>query len=251
MSAMTTTTVRTLQRRASGAARRRFLRTLLWAGVWFWALWAVLVLSLPLIVNRWGGVAEGLSYDTAGSPARWPAFAVGIIATGGLLATHLAAGGTRRALLDGVARGAVVGGAVFAVATIALTLFEQEVYASLDMPWQGVAGPLALDTVGGIALTVVAETLVITTYALVGVAVLGGYHRWGWLRGTLAIVPLLIPAALADVATRTGIFGLPLRGTYVASWLGVVGTIAGVLVAVALAALVAHRMLQEVRPRPS
>ncbi|WP_277211132.1 hypothetical protein [Isoptericola croceus] len=235
--------------RAVAAARRRFLRVLLLAGAWFWTGWALIVLSLPLIVERWGGVAEGLTYDAAGSPARWPAFAVGIIATGALLRPHLAAGGTRRALVDGVARGAVLGGLAFGVATVLLTLAEQRTYAALGRPWQGTAGAFAPENLAGVVGTVVAETLVITTYALVGVAVLAGYLRWGPWRGTLAVVPLLVPGVLVDLTTRTGIFAIPVRDDAVGSLPGAVGVLVGALVAAALAAVVAYRLLRTVRPR--
>ncbi|GAA1994159.1 hypothetical protein GCM10009718_34960 [Isoptericola halotolerans] len=237
--------------RAVAAARRRFLRVLLLAGAWFWTGWALIVLSLPLIVARWGGVADGLTYDAAGSPARWPAFAIGIIATGALLRTHLAAGGTRRALVEGIARAAVLGGLAFGVATVLLTLAERGTFAALDRPWQGATGAFGLDGPAGVAGTVAAESLVITTYALVGAAVLAGYQRWGGLRGTLAIVPLLVPGVLADLATRTGIFSIPLRDAAVGPVLGTAVALGGGALAAVLAALVAHHMLRSVVPRPA
>jgi hypothetical protein len=238
-------------RRAVSAARRRLQRYLLKTGVWFWTCWGVLVAGTPLVVDRWGGVADGLTYDAAGSPARWPAFAVGIILAAALLGTHLAAGGTRRSLVEGIARGAVVGGLVFAVLTVVLGLVEEQVYAALDRPYQGIGGAFALDTAGGVGATVAAQTLVIVTYVLVGTAVHGGYRRWGAWRGTLAVVPLLVPAVLVDLASRTGVFAIPLRDDPVDSALGLVVSLVGALLAAALAAVVAHRLLRDVRPRLS
>lgn len=248
----TTTAVRdaTPHRRAVSAARRRLQRYLLRTAIWFWACWALLVLSVPVIVNRYGGVADGLTYDAAGSPARWPAFAVGIILTAALLRTHLAAGGSRRSLVEGIARGAVVGGLVFGVLTVALGLVEEQVYTALGRPYQG-AGGFPLDTVSGVAATVVAQTLVIVTYVLVGTAVHGGYRRWGPVRGTLAVVPLLVPAALADLASRSGVFAIPLRDSPVDSAAGVVVSLVGALLAAALAAVVAHLVLRDATVRPS
>lgn len=240
----------TVHQRAVSAARRRLQRYLLTTAIWFWVCWGLLVLSVPVIVNRYGGEADGLTYDAAGSPARWPAFAVGIILTAALLRTHLAAGGTRRSLLEGIARGAVVGGLVFGVLTVVLGLVEEQVYAALDRSYQG-AGGFPLDSVPGVVATVVAQTLVIVTYVLVGTAVHGGYRRWGPWLGTLAIVPLLVPGALADLASRTGIFAIPWRDDPVDSVLGLVLCLVGALLAAALAALVAHRILRDVRPRPS
>lgn len=242
-----TTRTRTPHSRAVVAVRRRFLSYLLKTAVWFWACWALLVLTVPVIVDRFGGVADGLSYDAAGSPARWPAFAVGIIVTAALLGTHLAAGGTRRALVEGIARGAVLGGVVFGVLAVALALVEEQVYTGLGRPYQGTAGAFALDTVTGAVAGVAAETLVIVTYVLAGVAVTGGYRRWGAWWGTVAVVPLLIPGALVDVATRTGLLGVWLRDDLVETPLGAAGVLVGALGAAALAAVVAYRMLRDVR----
>ncbi|WP_402468499.1 hypothetical protein [Isoptericola aurantiacus] len=251
MTTATAVPTRTLHARAVGVARRRFLRVLLLAGLWFWTVWFLLVLGLPIVVSRWGGVATGLSYDTAGSPARWPAFAVGIIATGALLRIHLAAGGTRRALVEGVAGGALVGGVAYGVLGVVLPLLEQQVYAEVGLPWRGPGGAFALDSAARIVASVVAGTLLIVTYALVGTGVLAGYRRWGALRGTLAIVPLLVPCALVDAATRTGVFGIWLRDAPVTSVLDAAGSLAGALLAAALAAVVAHRLLRDVRTRPA
>ncbi|SKC40785.1 hypothetical protein [Krasilnikoviella flava] len=257
MSAVTATTstgpeapARVRQRAATRAARRRFLRTLLVAGAWFWACWALLVLSLPLIVERWGGEADGLTYDAAGGPVRWVAFAVGVIVTVGTLTVHVAAGGTRRSFVEGGLRAAAITGPVLGALAVALTFAERAVYADLDRYWQGPAAPLGIDSPTGVVVQVVGEALVVVTYLLVGIAVVAGYRRAGAWRGSLLVVPLLVPCALADLATRTGLFGIPLRGGYDDVALGVVGAVGGTLVAAALAAVVASRMLRQVPCRP-
>jgi len=257
MSATTATTptalaapARAHHRAATRAARRRFLRALFVAGAWFWACWAVLVLSLPVIVDRWGGEAEGLTYDAAGGPVRWVAFAVGAVVTAGTLTVHVAAGGTRRSFVEGGLRAAAVAGPVLGALVVLLTLAERGVYQALDRYWQGPAAPLGVDSPTGVAVQVVGEALVVVTYLLVGIAVVAGYRRAGPWRGTLLVLPLLVPCALADLATRTGVFGIPLRGGYDDVVLGVVGTVGGTLVAAALAAVVASRMLHPVPFRP-
>lgn len=241
---------RALHAAATRAARRRFLRAILVAGAWFWACWALLVISLPVIVDRYGGEADGLTYDAAGGPVRWVAFAVGVIVTASTLTVHVAAGGTRRSLVEGGLRAAAVAGPVLAVLGLLLTLAERATYARLGRYWQGPAAALGVDTPTGIVVQVVGEALVVVTYLLVGVAVVAGYRRLGAWRGTLLVVPLLVPCALADLATRTGLFALPLRGGYDDVALGVVGTVGGALVAAALAAVVATRMLHPVPFRP-
>ncbi|MEL7976447.1 hypothetical protein AAG589_11340 [Isoptericola sp. F-RaC21] len=235
---------------ATAAARNRFVRTLTVGGTWFWGCWAALVLALPLAVERWGGEADGLTYDAAGDPARWVPFAIGIVLTAGLLTVHLSAGGTRRSFLGGGARAGALVGVGFGVLVVLLTLAEERLYTSLDRPWQGSATPLGLDTPVGVGVTVVGETFVVVTYLLVGVAVGAGYRRLGAWRGTLLVVPLLVPCALVDLVTRTGIFGIPLRGGYDHVALGAVLTVVGGAAAAALAAAVAHRMLRDVPLRP-
>src|SRR5690606_41360557 len=113
----------------------------------------------------------GVADAAAGGPARGPAFAVGIIAAAALLGTHVAAGGTRRSLVEGVARGAVVGGLVFGVLTVALGIAEEQVFEGLDRPYQCAGGAFALATVTGVAENVIAQTFVIATYVLYVVTV--------------------------------------------------------------------------------
>ncbi|GAB6940432.1 hypothetical protein ACQP60_14685 [Isoptericola variabilis] len=246
----TTTPARAHHAAATRAARRRYLRAVLVAGGWFWACWALLVISLPLVVDRYGGEADGLTYDAAGGPVRWVGFAVGVIVTASTLTVHVAAGGTRRSLVEGGLRAAAVAGPVLAVLGVLLTLAERATYARLGRPWQGPAASLGVDSATGIVVQVVGESLVVVAYLLVGVAVAAGYRRLGAWRGTLLVVPLLVPCVLADVATRTGLFALPLRGGYDDVALGVVGTVGGALVAAALAAVVATRTLRPVPFRP-
>lgn len=237
-------------RAATRVVRRRVTRALLLAGAWFWAFWTALVVGAPLVVGRWGGDLDGLTYDAAGGPGRWVAFAVGIIAAAALLTLHVAAGGTRRALVDGAARAALTGGAVYGVLAVLLSLAEERVYAAVERPWQGPAAPVDPGTPVGAVVVAAGEALVVVTYLLVGVAVLAGYRRYGAWRGTLLIPALLVPAALADLATRTGTLGILVRGLDAGLAVDTVLTVAGGAAAAAVAALVAHRMVRAVPLRP-
>ncbi len=254
---MTTTTARaarpapTTRRRAERRLGRRFVTSLLVAGAWFWVLWAALVIGAPLAVERWGGELERITYAAAGGPGRWVAFTVGLLATVTLLTIHLAAGGTRRSFVTGVVRGAVPAGLAFGVLTAALAAGERRLYTALERPWTGI-GPFAVDSPAGFATTTLGETLVIVTYVLVGSAVAVGYRRSGPWWGTALMVPLLLPAAVVDLATRTGIFGLALRGAPALDPLPtVVVTLAGGIAATALAVLVLDRLLRSTLLRPS
>ncbi|MGH3589166.1 MAG: hypothetical protein ACRDQ0_22890, partial [Pseudonocardia sp.] len=253
MSASTTATIvtagppaRALHHAAQHRVRRRFTRALVVSGAWFWGLWAALDVGAPLAVDRWGGELDGLTYDAAGGPARWVGFTVGIIVTAVLLTVHVAAGGTRRAFLDGVVRAAAVGGAAYGVLAVLLALAEERLYGAIDRHWQGAAAPLDVDTPAGAVVTAVGEGLVVVTYVLVGVAVLAGYRRFGAWRGTLLILPLLVPCAIADLATHTGVLGLAVRGAYDDVAGGALLAVGGSLAAAVLATLVAHRLLRSV-----
>ncbi|WP_166850957.1 hypothetical protein [Isoptericola sp. BMS4] len=237
-------------RAATRVVRRRVTRTLLLAGAWFWAFWAALVVGTPFAVDRWGGDIAGLTYDAAGGPARWVAFAVGVITATALLTLHVAAGGTRRAFVDGAVRAALVGGAVFGVLSVLLSLAEERVYTVLDRPWRGPSALVDPSTPAGAVVAAAGEALVVVTYLLVGVAVLAGYRRYGAWRGTLLIPALLVPAALADLATRTGTLGILVRGLDAGLAVDTVLTLAGGAAAAALATVVAHRMLRSVPLRP-
>lgn len=220
------------------------LTSLLVAGAWFWVLWAALVIGAPLAVERWGGELERITYAAAGGPGRWVAFAVGLVATAAILTVHLAAGATRRSFVTGVVRGAVPAALAFGVLTAALAAGERRLYAALERPWTGV-GPFAVDSPAGFTTTALGETLVVVTYVLVGSAVAVGYRRSGPWWGTVLAVPLLAPAAVVDLATRTGIFGLPLRGAPTPDpATAVVVALAGGIAASALAALVLDRLLR-------
>ncbi|GAA1729623.1 hypothetical protein GCM10009809_26520 [Isoptericola hypogeus] len=241
---------RTAERAAVRKVRRRVTRSLLVSGAWFWAIWAAFVAGVPAAVDRWGGEMPDLTYDLSGAPARWVALAVGAIVAGSMLRLHVAAGGTRRSVVDGVLRAAALVGPAYGVMAVLLTLGEERVFDALDRSWQGGATPLPLDTVAGIVVTVLGETFVVVTYALVGVSAVAAFRTRLIVLGPLLVASLLVPCAIVDLATRTGLFGIPLRGGYDDVALGAVGTVVGGLVAAALATVVAHRLLRSVSLRP-
>ena len=73
------------------------------------------------------------------------------------------------------------------------------------MTWRRL-GALPFDSPLTVLGTTVAEAFVLATYVLVG-ACIGIGFTYGGARGTLLIVPLALPAVLADLATRTGVIG--------------------------------------------
>jgi hypothetical protein len=237
-------------RYAVRAARRGFQRRLLVAGAWFWGIWAVLVTFVPFAIDRWGGEMVGLTYELSGAPGRWVALAVGAIVAGSRLRLHVAAGGTRRSMIDGGVLAAATVGPLFGVLTVLLTLGEERFYDGLGIVWQGGATPFPLDSAAGVVLAVVAETLVTVTYLLVGIASVGAFRTRLMMLGPILVAGLLVPCAVVDLATRTGIFGIPLRGGYDDVVLAALGTVVGGLVAVMLAAVLAYQVFPRSQIRP-
>jgi hypothetical protein len=240
-----------VHRRAERKVGHRVSGTLLRSAVWFAVPWVAIVVGTPFAVERWDGELSSLTYASDGGPGRWVAFAVGVIATSAILTIHVAAGGTRRALAAGVVRGAVPGAAVFGLLAATVMLGEQRLYGALGRPWTG-AGPYAVDTAPGFATTALGETLVVVTYVLVGAAMAAAYRRSGPWLGTALIVPLLVPAAVAELATRTGLFAQSLHDVAEpAPPVAAVVTVVGGLAAAALAAVVLDRLLRSTPVRPA
>lgn len=246
---------RAAHRRAARAVRRNVVAVFAAVGGWFWAVYAVVGVAVPLLVARADSQMDrGIFESSAGSP-RWFAFVLGIIVAAAALTLHLAAGGTRSAFRDGIAQGAVVAGLAFGVLTVAYLEGERLLYGALGLGWERTAGLQTGDVVSGALLTLAAEALSVATYALCGAAIAAGYKRFGVWSGTVLIVPLLVPIALTDVATRGGVGGrilsdvAPLDGATSAGAL-VLG-LAGGLLALGLAAGAVHLLVRSVRLRPT
>jgi hypothetical protein len=141
-------------------------------------------------------------------------------------------------------------GPLFGVLTVLLTLGEERFYDALGIAWPGGATPLPLDSAASIVLAVVAETLVVVTYLLVGIASVGAFRTRLMMLGPILVAGLLVPCAVVDLATRTGIFGIPLRGGYDDVVLATLGTVIGGLVAVMLAAVLAYQLFLRPQIRP-
>ncbi len=245
---------RAARRRAARSVRRYVVAAFILVGGWFWVVYALVGVAVPLLVSRAGGVMdEGISESSAGTP-RWFAFVLGIILLAAALTIHVAAGGTRGAFTAGMVRGAARAGLAFGALTVAFLTGERLLYPALGHPWERQAGLGVDDPALDAVVTFAAEALSVTTYILVGAAIAAGYRRFGVWSGTVLVVPLLVPLALADLATRGGVGGLvlsnvaPLDTTAAGRVvLGLVGAVA----ALALAAGALHLLVRGVRLRPS
>lgn len=239
--------------RATAGARRRFTRSLLVAGAWFLGIYALYAVILVAVLPHTDAEYAVSALDTTIGSSRWVAMGLGAGVTSGLLRPHVAAGGSRRSFFTGTVGGALVAGAVYGVVTTMTFLGERALSSVFGMPWRRLVGlPISQDSVSWYIVTPVAEGLVIAVYALVGIAAGLAYQRYGWLEGTLTLIGLLLPAALVDAATGTGVVGSALAfqaeqgGPTVSVALG----LAGAVIAVAAAAVAYFLLLRDARLRP-
>lgn len=197
--------VRAAHLRGVAAASRRLWRSGLTIGIWFWAIYALYAVGITVGNAVAGNDLEISALDTTLGASRWPMITLGVLAASMILTLHVAAGGSRRSLFEGVVRGAVVVGALLGVVTTLALLGERLLSTSLGMTWRRL-GALPFDSPATVLGTAVAESLVLITYVLVGACIGVGFtHSRAW--GTLLMIPLAVPAVLVDLATRTGVVG--------------------------------------------
>ncbi|WP_402468502.1 hypothetical protein [Isoptericola aurantiacus] len=246
---------RVLAARTDARAVRRVQRSVasgtVLIGAGAWVVFLAVAVAVPLIVHNAGNSMDtGVLFITE-YIARWIAFGTAVAVFATIVPTHLAAGGTRRALRAGALRAAAIAGIVFGLLKALAFLGERGVFAALGWTWRWPDGVLGADG-GGLTLTAVSEGLVVAVYVLFGCAVVAGYQSHGIWRGTLLLLPGLALCALVELVTRSGsaedVLGrfLDLDGVTAV----VVGIVGG-LAAVALAAAWLHLHLRTLRLRPT
>ncbi|MBO0611047.1 hypothetical protein [Myceligenerans salitolerans] len=192
-----------VQRRAVRAVDGQIAAVLRTVGFWYWPVIALAAVVIALVQQRLGAL-DGSTVQYVVGSARWFAFSLGVIVPMAVMRPHLAAGGTRRALVRGVARGAVRAGVVFGLAVAVLYAAEQVAWRLLDLDWYRTLGPDRTTGVGGFLVNTVGEGLVALTYFLLGAAVAGGFARFGPWLGLVLCLGFGFPAVVADVALYTG-----------------------------------------------
>jgi hypothetical protein len=246
------TLVRAADRRGARRAAGVTVRVVSMIGAWYWAIFVVVAAAVIVGNERFGsGLDQGVIDAQMGGPSRWFVMVLGIIIPAAYLRLHVAAGGTRRALAVGTVRGALVSGAVLGAVTAVYLAGERALFGALDQPWVREFG-LPVEGVAGIVLTVVSEGLVVATYYLAGATIAAGYYRLGVVRGSLYLLAALVPVALVDLSTHTGVAAL-LAGpeNLPGGGSGVLLGLAGGAVAVALAAWLFSTPVRTVHLRPS
>jgi hypothetical protein len=251
MSAVTTL-VREADQRGARRAAAVTVRVVSVIGGWYWAIFAVVAVAVVLGSVRFGsGLDQGVVDAQIGGSSRWFMMVLGIIVPAAYLRLHVAAGGTRRSLAAGTVQGALVGGTLIGLVTALYMVGERALFGALGLTWVREYG-LPVDGYGGIALTFVTETLVAATYYLAGAAISAGYYRLGMVRGTAYALAALVPAALVDLASHTGVTALVVGlDTLPDGGAGVLAGLAGGAIAVALAGWLFSTPLRSIPLRPS
>jgi hypothetical protein len=243
--------VRAADRRGARQAAAVTLRVVGIVGGWYWVIFAVVAVAIILGSVRFGsGLDQGLVDAQMGGSSRWFALVLGIIVPAAYLRLHVAAGGSRRSLAVGTVYGALAGGALLGLATALYTAGERALFGALDLTWVREYG-LPVDGYGGVALAFVTDSLVAATYYLVGAAISAGYYRLGMVRGTVYVLLALVPAAVVDLASHSGVTALVVGlDTLPDGGAGVLAGLAGGAVAVTLAAWLFRVPLRSIPLRP-
>lgn len=167
-------------------------------GAWLWAIVLAVVLGVPLVVDHFGGETGSIYSGVAQGP-RWFLFVMALIVLAEGLGPHVALGLTRRSFVRQSAVGLLLPGAVFGIASAAVTFLERWFYGRLGWTLETFYGrhPIPTEPWG---LVLVDHAVLLVVFALSGLAVGAVYYRWrGWI-GTLALPVTVGPVFIAAAA---------------------------------------------------
>lgn len=190
-------------RAAVRAVEKRVVTAIRVVGTWYWPVVAVAAVVIAVLQWRFDALDGSTVEYTLGS-VRWFAFSLGVIIPMSLVRPHLAAGGTRRSLIQGLARGAAWTGLAFGLLTALLYAVEQLVWGLIGWDWHRSLGLTGDAGLVGFAVNLMGEGLITLTYFLLGVAVAAGFTRLGPWLGLVLCLAFGIPAVIADVALYAG-----------------------------------------------
>jgi hypothetical protein len=192
-----------LHRNAVRSVAKHIRGVLVGVGVWYWPIIVLAAVVVALILHRLDAL-DGSTVQYVVGSARWFAFSLGVIVPLGMMRPHLAAGGTRRALIHGLVRGAAWAGATFGIVIACLYTAEQSIWRLLRLDWYRSLGLAESTGAVGFVVNTAGEGLVAFTYFLLGAAVSGGFARFGPWLGLVVCLGLGIPAVVADIALYAG-----------------------------------------------
>jgi hypothetical protein len=173
----------------------------------FTAILTGLVVVVGLATHRWGELDHSV-WVIAGAPVTIYLFVLGIMASAMLLSPLVAHGVTRRtfAAASGVATLALaVAAGLYMVAGF---LAERAAYAAVGGAAE-LQEPHLFDATGQLHLVFAEYSLLAAANLVAGWLIGIGYQRFGWLGGTLCVLPALLPVAAVELALGVGSAELP------------------------------------------
>lgn len=217
-------------------------------GVWFWVI-AIVVGAIIFVVMRRNDDVDINAVSSVMDSARFFLFVMGIVMPLSMIALHVAAGGTRRSITQGLWVSGAVIGVTYGLASAAVGWFQWWLFTRNG--WSATPAQDQLYEDGSeVGLVLLVQSLLCATYFLAGAVIALGYYRSGFWVGTALVPVALVPAAVAEISLQSGWFGRAL-----ADWIGlseapVWGATLGGLAAFAFAAFLVRAVLRDVAVRP-
>lgn len=179
-------------------AARHMITAHLWVSL---LLWGVLVLLLVVFHILMSGIIpdRALLARFGTNPATWFPFVVSIVYVLANLPVHVTSGGTRRSFIRANLLGAGVVGAVYAAVLFLLVAAERAVFGAISEP-AATPGTMVSDSSWGL---LTGQALMSVAAIIVGAVVAMAYYRGGGPRGTLLLIPAVVPL-LAVIALVSG-----------------------------------------------
>jgi len=168
----------------------------------FAAILTGLVGVVGLATHRWGELDHSV-WVIAGLPVSIYLFVLGILAPATLLMPLVAHGVTRRAFAVASGVATLVLGAGAGLYMVVGFLAERAAYAAVGGS-AALQEPHLFDTTGQLHLVFAEYSLLAAAYLVAGWLIGIGYQRFGWLGGTIGVLPALLPFAAVEFALGLG-----------------------------------------------
>lgn len=189
-----------LERAQVRRSLNRLMVVHLFVAACFWGVAVVVVAVILALLDRFGTVTSS-ALGVGSQVGMWFCFGVGVLITTQYLPSHVAAGVTRRAFVVASIAGALLVGAVYAVAMTVLTQVERAVFGALG--WSYAFPESQLFTSTDQLLAVLAQHLLVySAGGLCGLLVGIVYYRTGSALGTLALLVTVTPLLFVSGVLR-------------------------------------------------
>ncbi|WP_262852729.1 hypothetical protein [Mumia quercus] len=218
-------------------------------GTYFWIAVVLISVGLTFVLDRWSEVDSSVADGILGSA---PIFlgVMGIVVPLAMLPLHLAGGATRRSFVRGIVVAGVGLGLTFGLAGALGMLVESVVLDALG--WSATAESSALyDSSGDFLGIWLSWGLSSTAFFLGGTAIAVGYYRWGGVRGTAFLVPVVALVVGGETVLGGGVYSVAIDAAVGDDVVPAVAAVLIALAAVATLAALVHRALRDIPLNPS